>query len=53
MGINFQDFEKKVPQKFSVMGFGAPENGQNGKIDVFWASVLTAERRIKLFFTGN
>ena len=37
MGVNFQDFERKVPHKISVMGFGASENGQNGEISVFWA----------------
>ena len=49
-GCELPGFWIKVAPKISVMGFGAPENGQNGKIDVFWASVSTAERRIWVIF---
>ena len=49
-GCELPGFWIKVAPKFSVMGFGAPENDQNGKIDVFWASVLTVERRMMVIF---
>ena len=53
MGVNFQDFEKKVPHKISVMSFGAPENVQNGKIGVFGHRCQLPNNVCGLFFTGN
>ena len=53
MGVKFQDCEKKVPQKFSVMGFGAPENGKNGEIGVFGHQCQLPNVIYGSFFTGN
>ena len=49
MGIKFWKFETKVAPQIWVMGFGTPENANNGLLGCFWGSRLTSKRHECIF----